>query len=74
MNDPLENYEVEVGAYYGDAGDAFSLSSERPFSTRGTGSSNCSNSVLGTWWYGSSCSHINLNGPYLQKTEKLSKW
>ena len=58
----------------GDAGDAFSRSSDRPFSTRDTLESHqCPPTALtyhGAWWNWNLCNCSKLNGPYRDETEK----
>ena len=68
-----DNYRIHVSSYSGTAGDSFSDTNGRQFSTKDrdhdSNSGSCAISFHGAWWYGS-CHSSNLNGKYLNGVHK----
>lgn len=67
------NYKLNIGGYWGTAGDSMVQSYNldgRQFTTHdrdndARSSGNCAVTEQGAWWYGY-CTHSNLNGKYLR--------
>ncbi|KFB44834.1 AGAP011197-PA-like protein [Anopheles sinensis] len=59
-----------LGTYDGTAGDGMKYDNGANFSTFDRGSS-CASSYKGAWWH-KSCHYVNLNGPYINKSDATS--
>ncbi|XP_065053105.1 uncharacterized protein LOC135682238 [Rhopilema esculentum] len=69
-----KQYEAHVGSYSGNAGDSFSDTNRRKFTTRDKdhdsySRGNCAVKFKGAWWY-KRCYRSNLNGRYLNGTHR----
>ena len=70
--DSSRKYQLNIGGYSGDAGDAITPQNAMNFSTKDQDNdvhqtANCAVSYKGAWWY-SDCHNSNLNGKYLSGT------
>ncbi|XP_041479038.1 ficolin-1-like [Lytechinus variegatus] len=68
LSDENSNYLMRVGHYTGDAGNALTSHSNRPFTTKDRDNDahegNCAATFFGGWWY-YACHTTSLNGLYL---------
>ena len=72
-----DGYRLNVGGYYGDAGDSTRLSMGQKFSTPdrdndGNSDFFCADIGKGGWWY-SACSNSNLNGLYFNESNAMNR-
>ncbi|KAH8233081.1 hypothetical protein KR026_003902 [Drosophila bipectinata] len=68
VGDASSKYKLELGTYYGTAGDSMDEHRNMMFSTYDSDNDkvveNCAAMYTGAWWY-NRCYHNNLNGAYL---------
>uniref|UniRef100_UPI00358FBBDF tenascin-R-like n=1 Tax=Myxine glutinosa TaxID=7769 RepID=UPI00358FBBDF len=64
-------YKLQLGSYYGTAGDSLSYHQNAAFSTsdedHDMALTNCASTYKAAWWY-KNCHRVNLNGKYNENT------